>query len=146
MPIIRGIKYITNYSPNKKLIAYISADPVYKEGVMDQIPENLKKKKKGNEPEEVKVPESYNFSLVVCPSLSSDSIDPDKFKVIKLPFVKPKIHMNEDQQPVTVKWCGNKALILQFWNQDLYLCSIDGECMKIEKNRGDKEKWSFLKE
>lgn len=65
----------------------------------------------------MKTPDSYNFSLVICPSLNSDMIDPDKFKVIKLPFVKPKIHMNEDQQPVSVKWCGNKALILQFWNQ-----------------------------
>jgi hypothetical protein len=30
LPTIKGVKYITNFSPNKKLIAYISADPVYK--------------------------------------------------------------------------------------------------------------------
>lgn len=30
LPVIKGIKYITNFSPNKKLIGYISADPVYK--------------------------------------------------------------------------------------------------------------------
>ncbi len=38
LPTIKGIKYISNFSPNKKLIAYISADPVYKEGPMDQVP------------------------------------------------------------------------------------------------------------
>lgn len=95
---------------------------------MDQLPENLKKKdkdkKKGTEVEEVRIPETYIYSLIVCPSISSDSIDPDKFKVIKLPFAKPNTHMNQDQQPVAVRWCGNKALVLQFWNQELYLCSI----------------------
>lgn len=58
-------------------------------------------------------------------------MDPDKFKVIRLPFVKHNVHMNQDQQPLAVKWCGNKALILQFWNQELYLCSVDGEYIKI---------------
>lgn len=54
--------------------------------------------------------------------------------------------MNQDLQPLAVRWCGNKALILQFWNQELYLCSVEGDFIKIEKNRGDKEKWSFIKE
>jgi len=63
------------------------------------------------------MPDSYNYSLVICPSLSSDSIDPDKFKTIKLTFIKPDQHLNQDQQPLSIKWCGNKALILQFWNQ-----------------------------
>ncbi len=44
-------------------------------------------------------------------------MDSDKFKTIKLPFVKPGTHMNPDLQPLSVRWCGNKALILQFWNQ-----------------------------
>jgi hypothetical protein len=82
---------------------------------MDQIPENLKKKKKG--PEEVRIPDSYTYSLVICPSLSSDTIDADKFKIIKLPFIKADQHVNQDQQPLSIKWCGNKSLILQFWNQ-----------------------------
>ena len=73
-------------------------------------------------------------------------MDPEKFKVIKLPFAKKDIHMNQDQQPLAVRWCGNKALVLQFWNQELYLCSVEGDYIKIEKGRGDKEKWSYLKE
>ncbi len=44
--MIRNIRFISNISPNKKLIAYITADPIYKENPMDQIPENLKKKEK----------------------------------------------------------------------------------------------------
>lgn len=54
--------------------------------------------------------------------------------------------MNPDQQPLAIRWCGNKALVLQFWNQELYLCSVEGDYIRIEKNRGDKEKWSYLKE
>jgi hypothetical protein len=46
--------------------------------------------------------------------------------------------MNPDQQPMAIKWCGNKALALQFWNHDIYLCSVEGDYIKIEKNRGDK--------
>lgn len=38
LPVIRNIRYISNMSPNKKLIAYITADPIYKENPMDQIP------------------------------------------------------------------------------------------------------------
>jgi hypothetical protein len=91
------------------------------------------------------VPDSYTFSLVIAPSISSESMDPDKFKTIKLPFIKLNQHMNQDLQPLAVRWCGNKALILQFWNQELYLCSVEGDFIKIEKNRGDKEKWSFIK-
>jgi len=45
-----------------------------------------------------------------------------------------------------VKWCGNRAVVIQFQNQELYLCSIAGDIVKIEKDRGEKEKWSFLKE
>lgn len=46
LPVIRNIRFISNISPNKKLIAYITADQIYKENPMDQIPENLKKKEK----------------------------------------------------------------------------------------------------
>ena len=30
LPTIRNIKYISNLSPNKKLISYITAEPIYK--------------------------------------------------------------------------------------------------------------------
>lgn len=41
-------------------------------------------------------------------------------------------------------WCGNKAIIIQFANQELYMYSIEGDYVKIEKDRSDKEKWSVL--
>jgi len=54
--------------------------------------------------------------------------------------------LNSDQKPLSIKWCGNKALLLQLQNQDIYLCSVEGDYIKIEKDRGDKEKWSYLQE
>ena len=55
-------------------------------------------------------------------------------------------HIYLEQQPLDIKWCGNRAVIIQFQNQELYLCSTVGDIIKIEKERGEKEKWSYLKE
>ena len=60
--------------------------------------------------------------------------------------MKEGTHLNLDQQPIDIKWCGNRAIIIQFQNQELYLCSTLGDILKIEKDRGEKEKWSLLKE
>ncbi len=60
--------------------------------------------------------------------------------------MKEGTHLNLDQQPIDIKWCGNRAVIIQFQNQELYLCSTLGDILKIEKDRGEKEKWSLLKE
>ncbi len=60
--------------------------------------------------------------------------------------MKEGTHLNLDQQPIDIKWCGNRAVIIQFQNQELYLCSTLGDRLKIEKDRGEKEKWSLLKE
>jgi hypothetical protein len=38
LPNIKGIRYISELSPNKKFIAYFSAEPLFKENPMDQIP------------------------------------------------------------------------------------------------------------
>ena len=44
LPHIRNIKYISNLSPNTKLIAYFTAEPLFKDNPTDSIPQ---KKKKG---------------------------------------------------------------------------------------------------
>jgi hypothetical protein len=44
LPHIRSIKFISNLSPNTKLIAYFAAEPLFKENPTDAIPQ---KKKKG---------------------------------------------------------------------------------------------------
>lgn len=41
LPNIKGITYISDLSPNKKMIAYFSVEPLFKENPMDQF----KKKK-----------------------------------------------------------------------------------------------------
>lgn len=65
--------------------------------------------------------------------------------MIEMPFVKEGSYINLDQQPIDIKWCGNRAVVIQFQNHELYLCSILGDMIKIEKDRGEKEKWSLLK-
>ena len=40
-----------------------------------------------------------------------------KFKLVELPFVREGTHINLDQQPADIKWCGTRALIIQFQNQ-----------------------------
>lgn len=51
--------------------------------------------------------------------------------MIELPFVKEGSHLDLNQQPVDLRWCGNRAVIIQFQNQELYLCSTLGEVVKI---------------
>lgn len=45
LPNIKGISYISELSPNKKMIAYFAAEPIFKENPVDQIAQNMKKKK-----------------------------------------------------------------------------------------------------
>lgn len=47
LPNIKGITYISELSPNRKMIAYFSIEPLYKESPMDQLA-NMKKKKDKN--------------------------------------------------------------------------------------------------
>lgn len=65
---------------------------------------------------------------------------------MELPFVKEGTHINLDQQPLDLQWCGNRAVVIQFQNQELYMVSTGGDYVRIEKDRGEKEKWSLLKE
>ncbi len=66
--------------------------------------------------------------------------------MIELPFVKEGTHINLNQQPLELAWCGNRAVVLQLQNQELYLISTGGDIIRIDANRGEKEKWSLLKE
>ena len=54
--------------------------------------------------------------------------------------------MNTSGSPISIKWCGNKSVVIQFQNQDLYMYSIDGDYSRIEKDRGEKNKWNYLKQ
>lgn len=54
--------------------------------------------------------------------------------------------MNVNRSPVSIKWCGNKSVVIQFQNNDLYMYSIDGDYSRIEKDRSEKNKWSYLKQ
>lgn len=54
--------------------------------------------------------------------------------------------MDANNFPIAISWCGNKAVLLQFQNQDLYLYSVHGNCVKVEKDRTEKNKWSYLKQ
>lgn len=45
LPNIKGITYISELSPNRKMIAYLSAEPIYRENPVDQLAQNMKKKK-----------------------------------------------------------------------------------------------------
>ena len=57
------------------------------------------------------------------------------------------VHVSlKDLCPKAIKWCGNRAVIIQFNNQDLFLYSIFGDYQMIERERGDKNKWSFLRQ
>lgn len=66
--------------------------------------------------------------------------------MIELTFIKENIHINLSQQPQEIAWCGNRAVVLQLQNQELYLISTGGDIIRIDANRGEKEKWSLLKE
>ena len=114
---------------------------------MDQIPQNIRKKKeKGQLPTEKK-PIRFVYRLVIAPSLTSESVRGDLFKFYDMPFVRAEHHLNEKGQPLAIKWCGNKAVIIHFANNDLYMYSVsDGDSVKIEKDRPEKERWIFLSE
>lgn len=60
--------------------------------------------------------------------------------------MKPNTHVDANNFPVSIVWCGNKAVLLHFQNQDLYLYSVHGDYVRVEKDRGEKNKWSFLKQ
>lgn len=107
LPNLAGIKYISNLSPNKKLIAYFAADPIYKEIPIPQ---------KDNQPPKKQLT-GFNYKLIIAPSINSDAMDASKFKIVAMPFVKENVYLNEDQQPLAIRWCGSKALIVQFQNQ-----------------------------
>ena len=143
LPHIKGIKYVSGLSPNNKYIAYFTAEPLFKDNPSDMVPQN--KKKKG-EKEPPRTPYAFAYRVIIAPAITSDSLEAAKFKMVELPFVKENVHINLDQQPIDIKWCGNRAVVLHFQNQELYLCSTQGELVKIEKERGEKEKWSLLKE
>ena len=49
LPNIKGVRFISGLSPNRKLVAYFSAEPLYKDNPMDAIPEAVRKKKTKNQ-------------------------------------------------------------------------------------------------
>lgn len=116
LPHLKYIKFISNLSPNGKLISYFSAEPLFKDNPMDAVSQNLKKKKE-KEKEPPRVPYAFAYRVIIAPSISSDLLESSKFKLIEIPFIREGIHINLDQQPLALQWCGNKALILQLQNQ-----------------------------
>lgn len=114
LPHLKAIKFISGLSPNNKYIAYFSAEPLFRESPTDAIPQA--KKKKG-ESEPPRVPYGFAYRLIFAPAISSDSLESSKFKPIELPFVKEGTHLNINQQPIDIRWCGNRAAVIQFQNQ-----------------------------
>ena len=80
---------------------------------MDQIANLPKNQKKPAPP---RIPYGFAYRLIIAPSINSDTIDSSKFKYIELPFVKDGSHLNNknNEQKLEIKWCGNKAVIVQF--------------------------------
>lgn len=60
--------------------------------------------------------------------------------------MKPITHVDVNNSPVSICWCGNKAVVIQFQNNDLYLYSVHGDYVRVEKDRPEKAKWSYLKQ
>lgn len=114
LPHIKGIKYISNLSPNNKLIAYFTAEPLFKENPADLVPQ--KKKTKG-EVVPPPVPFAFTYRIVIAPAISSESLEGSRFKMVELTFIKENIHINLSQQPQEIAWCGNRAVVLQLQNQ-----------------------------
>lgn len=108
--------------------------------------QNMKKKKDKLDVPAAKEISGYTYRLVFAPSLTSDAINSDTFNFYDLPFVRPGVHVNSSNSPIKISWVGNKAVLIQFFNQDLYMYSVYGDYVKIEKDRGDKNKWSYLKQ
>lgn len=84
LPHLKGVKFISGLSPNNKHIAYFAAEPLYKQTVAEMVPQ---KKKKG-EKEPPRIPYAFAYRIIFGPSISSDSIEFSKFKMIELPFIK----------------------------------------------------------
>jgi hypothetical protein len=57
------------------------------------------------------------------------------FNFYDLAFVKPGVHVDRNNSPVNISWCGNKAVVIQFSNQDLYMYSVYGDYVRVEKDR-----------
>lgn len=81
-----------------------------------------------------------------APSLTSDTISSNLFYSYELPYVKAGVHLNINGSPLSIKWCGNKSIVIQFFNHDIYMYSIDGDYSRIEKDRSEKNKWTYLKQ
>ena len=58
----------------------------------------------------------YAYRLIFAPSLTSDAIGSENFSIFETPFVKANIHVDQTLSPKSIKWCGNKAVIIQFRN------------------------------
>jgi hypothetical protein len=39
------------------------------------------------------------------------------FNIHTLNFIKSGTHVNINQSPLSICWCGNKAVVIQFYNQ-----------------------------
>lgn len=99
---------------------------------MDQIAQNMKKKK-DNKPDAPIQRElvGYNYKIIFAPSLTSDAIGSENFSVFDLPFVKAGTHVDANNSPVSISWCGNKAVLIQLQNQDLYMYSVHGDYVRV---------------
>lgn len=75
LPNIKGITFISELSPNRKMIGYFAAEPQYRENPVDQMAQNMKKKK-DNKPDAPVQKEliGFNYKIIFGPSLTSDSI------------------------------------------------------------------------
>ncbi len=102
---------------------YFLAEPIYKEDPMENVPAELKKKKK--QEQAPRVPSGYNYKFVVAPSINSDTIDASKFKVFTPKYeIRAQTHLSPNMQPFQIKWCGNKAIVVQYYNQEMFMHSI----------------------
>jgi len=110
---------------------YFLAEPIYKENPADQLAQNMKKKKDKPEAPAPKEISGFNYKLVFAPSLTSDSIGSEMFNFFDLPFVKPGAHVDANNSPISISWCGNKAIVIQFFNQDLYMYSVYGDYVRV---------------
>ena len=82
---LKGVKFISQPSPNNKLICYFQAEPLFKENPADQIPQQQKKKRAEAEKP---VPYAFAYRLVLGPVLCGESVEGGKLKVYELPFIR----------------------------------------------------------
>ena len=142
LPHLKAVKYISGLSPNGKYVVYFQAEPLFKENPVDQIPQKKGKKTEQEKP----VPYGFAYRVIIAPSISAESMDSNRMRTFELPFIREGGQLNLSQQPKGIKWCGNHAITLQLWNEELYLLSLQGDVLRIEKDRGEKEKWSVIRE